>query len=122
MPGRSKVTAIQKRASATPSRWNGHRNRESWWTFPKSTESSFSIANKHLADRAFMLGDRPTIVDFSLAGYVYYPSEETGFDIAAEYPALDAWRQRLAALPGWKPPYDLMPFGSDLRTTMLRPA
>jgi glutathione S-transferase len=24
-------------------------------------------------------------------------------------------------LPGWKPPYDLMPYGSDLRQTMRRP-
>ena len=52
------------------------------------TEASFAIAEKHLADRAFMLGDKPTIVDFSLAGYVYYPKEETGFDIAADFPAL----------------------------------
>ena len=52
-----------------------------------------------------------------MAGYVYYPPDETGFDIAADYPALDAWRQRLAALPGWKPPYELMPLGSDLRLT-----
>ena len=78
------------------------------------TELSFAIAEKHLRDRAFMLGDKPTIADFSMAGYVYYPPDETGFDIAADYPALDAWRQRLAALPGWKPPYELMPFGSDL--------
>jgi glutathione S-transferase len=32
------------------------------------TQASFAIADKHLADRAFMLGDRPTIVDFSMAG------------------------------------------------------
>ena len=74
-------------------------------------ESSFAIADKHLTDRPFVLGERPTIVDFSMAGYVYYPPEETGFDIAADFPALDAWRQRLAALPGWKPPYELMPVG-----------
>ena len=75
-------------------------------------ESSFSIADKHLGDRAFMLGEAPTIVDFSLAGYVYYPAAETGFDIAAEYPAIDAWRRRVAALPGWKPPYEMMPVGT----------
>jgi glutathione S-transferase len=77
-------------------------------------ESSFAIADKHFRDRPFVLGDRPSIVDFSLAGYVYYPASETGFDIAAEYPAIDAWRQRLAALPGWKPPYELMPVGNSL--------
>ena len=76
-------------------------------------ESSFAIVEKHLADRPFVLGERPTIVDFSMAGYMYYPPEETGFDIAADFPALEAWRQRIAALPGWKPPYQLMPVGSS---------
>ena len=61
------------------------------------TEASFAVAEKHLADRAFVLGDRPGIVASSFAGYVYYPKEETGFDIAADYPAPDAWRKRLAA-------------------------
>jgi glutathione S-transferase len=77
-------------------------------------QSSFSIVDKHFGTRPFVLGDSPTIVDFSLAGYVYYPASETGFDIAAEYPAIDAWRRRVAALPGWKPPYELMPVGSSL--------
>jgi glutathione S-transferase len=77
-------------------------------------ESAFSIVDNHLADRRFMLGDRPTIVDFSLAGYVYYPTVETGFDLAATFPALNTWRERLALLPGWKPPYELMPVGKSL--------
>ena len=88
---------------------------ESVLAFLKSrVEGSFAIAEKHLAARPFVLGDRLTIVDFSMAGYVYYPAKETGFDIAADYPAIDAWRRRMAALPGWKPPYELMPFGSQL--------
>ena len=86
------------------------------------TQASFAVADKHLSTRAFMLGDRPTIVDFSMAGYVFYPAEGTGFDITTEFPALHAWRQRLAALPGWKPPYEMMPVGSDLRLGMRRPA
>ena len=77
-------------------------------------ESALSIVDRHLADRRFMLGERPTIVDFSLAGYLFYPSEETGFDVAAAYPAIDACRARLAALPGWKPPYEMMPVGNSL--------
>ena len=77
-------------------------------------EVCFAVVEKHLADRRFMLGDTPTIVDFSMAGYVYSPPAETGFDIAAAYPAIDAWRKRLAALPGWKPPYEMMPVGSEL--------
>ena len=84
-------------------------------TFLRSrVEASHAIVDKHLADRPFMLGERPNIVDFSLAGYVYYPKEETGFDIETAFPAIHAWRQRLAALPGWKPPYELMPVGSSL--------
>jgi glutathione S-transferase len=30
------------------------------------------------------------------------------------YPAIDAWRRRIAALPGWKPPYEMMPVGASL--------
>ncbi|MDP1747995.1 MAG: glutathione S-transferase C-terminal domain-containing protein, partial [Reyranella sp.] len=78
------------------------------------TESALSIVDKHLAPRRFMLGDRPTIVDFSLAGYLYDPTEETGFDLATAWPAIDAWRGRVAALPGWKPPYEMMPVGNSM--------
>lgn len=82
--------------------------------FKSRVENAFSIVERHLARCPFLLGDRPTIVDFSLAGYVYYPTEETGFDLAASFPAIDAWRGRLAALPGWKPPYEMMPVGNSL--------
>jgi glutathione S-transferase len=68
--------------------------------------SAFSIVDKHLASRAFLVGNEPTIADFSLVGYQYY-DEETGIDRNA-YPHLLAWRQRIAALPGWKHPYALM--------------
>jgi len=80
-------------------------------------ENAFSVVEKHLTSRAFMLGDRPTIADFSLVGYVFYPTEETGIDLAAAFPSIEAWRQRLAALPGWKPPYELMPVGVSLVPT-----
>jgi glutathione S-transferase len=77
-------------------------------------ESALSIVDKHLAGRRFMLGERPTIVDFSLVGYLYYPPEETGFDLAASYRAIHAWRDRIAALPGWRPPYEMMPVGNAM--------
>jgi glutathione S-transferase len=69
--------------------------------------TAFGIVDRHLAHRAFMLGERPTIADISMAGYMYFP-EETGIDRAA-YPHLEAWTKRVAALPGWKHPYELMP-------------
>ena len=69
--------------------------------------AAFGIVDKALGMRPFIAGDRPTVADLSLAGYVYYP-EETGIDRAA-YPNLNAWAGRIAARPGWKAPYDLMP-------------
>ena len=59
--------------------------------------------------RRSCVGDRPTIADVSLAGYLYYPAEEFGFDIGQDHPAIAAWRERMNALPGWAHPYDLMP-------------
>lgn len=62
-----------------------------------------------LARRAYVLGQEPTIVDLSLVGYMYYPAEEFGFDIAASYRNIDAWLNRIKALPNWAHPYDLTP-------------
>ena len=59
--------------------------------------------------RHYLLGERPTIADVSMTGYLYYPAEEFGFDIQKDHPAIGAWCERMKALPGWKHPYDLMP-------------
>ncbi len=77
--------------------------------FKGRIDGNLGIINKRLEGRKFMLGDRPTIADVSLAGYLYYPVEEFGFDIGKEHPAIAAWRERVKALPGWAHPYDLMP-------------
>ena len=68
---------------------------------------AFGIVEKHLAQRKFMLGDEPTIADFSMVGYHYFDEEST-IDRAA-FPNLRAWARRIADLPGWKHPYELMP-------------
>ena len=68
-----------------------------------------AILDKRLASRPYVLGDRPTIADLSLVGYLYYPPEEFGFDIAADHKNIAAWLDRIKALPGWGHPYDLMP-------------
>lgn len=70
---------------------------------------AFGIVEKHLANHAFMLGEQPTIADFSMVGYHYF-DEETSID-RNDFPNIRAWTQRIAALPGWKHPYDLMPRG-----------
>jgi glutathione S-transferase len=72
-------------------------------------DGSLSVVNKRLDRMPFLLGERPTIADVSLAGYLYYPVEEFGFDIGKDHPAIAAWRERIKALPGWAHPYDLMP-------------
>jgi len=68
---------------------------------------AFGIVEKHLSAQDFIVGDRPTIADISMVGYLYYP-EETGVDGTA-FPRIEAWTRRVAALPGWSHPYDLMP-------------
>ena len=72
-------------------------------------DAAAAIVDKHLAKSKFMVGDKPTTADFSLAGYVYYPVEEHGYDWAKTHPNIYAWTERLRALPGWKGPYELMP-------------
>jgi glutathione S-transferase len=67
------------------------------------------ILNGHLQDRAFAIGDRPTIADISLMAYLSFPKHESGYDLAKAHPAVDAWLGRIAALPGWRAPYDLLP-------------
>jgi glutathione S-transferase len=67
------------------------------------------IVAQHVTDRAFIIGDRPTVADLSMCGYLVFPPEESGYDLAAGYPAVHAWLQRIAEIPGWKAPYELMP-------------
>lgn len=72
-------------------------------------DGALGVVEKHLATRPFIVGDKPTIADFSMVGYMFYPSEETGYDLAASHPNIHAWSRRMAALPGWRAPYDLLP-------------
>ena len=72
-------------------------------------DGNLGIVNKRLEGRNFLLGERPTIADISLAGYLFYPIEEFGFDIGKDHPAIAGWRERIKVLPGWAHPYDLMP-------------
>lgn len=70
-------------------------------------KAAYHILDNHLATRDFVAADRPTIADLSLAGYVFY-EEDTGLDRRA-FTHVERWKDRLRALEGWKPPYDLMP-------------
>ena len=69
--------------------------------------SSLVILDKHLKQSAFVAGKTPSIADLSLCGYLYWPDE---FGVSwAEFPLVDAWLERIKALPGWVHPYELMP-------------
>jgi glutathione S-transferase len=78
------------------------------WLRPR-IDNAFGIVERQLASRDFITGDEPTIADFSLAGYLFYPEEESGYPIAPRYPAIAAWIERIRALPGWAGPYDCLP-------------
>ncbi len=72
------------------------------------------ILEQHLQLRAFVVAERPTIVDLSMCGYLLFPKEESGYDLPASHPAIGAWLGRIKALPGWQAPYQLLP-GQHLR-------
>jgi glutathione S-transferase len=72
-------------------------------------DTALAIVNKRLEKVPFLVGDKPTIADISMTGYMYYPAEEFGFDIVKDHPAIGPWLDRMKTLPGWKHPYQLMP-------------
>ena len=69
--------------------------------------SALKIMDTHLEERDWLATDEATIADLAACGYLYYPEPFT-FD-RTQYPHIDRWLDRIAALPGWKHPYDLMP-------------
>ena len=72
-------------------------------------DNALKVVDKHLGQSKFIVGDKPTIADFSLAGYMFFPAEESGYEWEAVAPNLNAWIGRMRALPGWKDPYEMMP-------------
>ena len=69
-------------------------------------KAAYTVLNDHLAGRNWITGDAVTIADLSCCGYLFYP-EPYGFE-RKDWPHIDAWLERIAALPGWQHPYDLM--------------
>ena len=75
----------------------------------KRLDDFLSILAQHLTRNAFAIGDRPSVADISMMAYLSYPADETGYDFATTHPAVSAWLSRIAALPGWRSAYDLLP-------------
>jgi glutathione S-transferase len=70
-------------------------------------KAALTVLSNHLEGRTFVIGERPTIADISICGYLYF-ADEFGVDWA-DYPNVGAWLERIRALPGWVHPYELMP-------------
>ncbi|MEM1046533.1 MAG: glutathione S-transferase [Pseudomonadota bacterium] len=69
--------------------------------------NAYRVLDKHLNGRTWIVGERLTIADLSLCGYLFF-QDEIGIDFA-EFEYINAWLDRIRALDGWKHPYDLMP-------------
>jgi glutathione S-transferase len=63
--------------------------------------AALDAMERHLSDRTFHVGERFTIADISLYAYTHVAAEG-GFELA-EYPAIRAWLDRVAAQPGHTP-------------------
>ena len=79
-------------------------------TFLKNrVDAAYGVVDRHLATKPYLVGAAPTIADFSLAGYRFYPVEESGYEIAERFPHIAAWVERMKAVPGWASPYEVLP-------------
>ena len=66
-----------------------------------------SFVDDTLKNRPWLTGDNPTIADIGCWGRMVF-MHEGGFEIA-NWPRLQAWSERLKAMPGFALPYDLIP-------------
>jgi glutathione S-transferase len=70
-------------------------------------KSALGILNLHLARQKYAIGEKLTIADLSMCGYLFWPDE---FGVSwDEYANIRAWLERIKAQPGWVHPYELMP-------------
>lgn len=68
---------------------------------------SLKILNNHLENSQYVVGDRLTIADLSLCGYLFWP-DEFGIDWK-DYPNIERWLQQISSQERWVAPYELMP-------------
>ncbi|MCE3265034.1 MAG: Maleylacetoacetate isomerase/Glutathione S-transferase [Pseudoduganella sp.] len=67
-------------------------------------DADIARLDEELSDgRAFVLGDAPTVADFALCGYMFWPEQAR----VSYGPHVTAWLARISTLPGWRHPYDM---------------
>lgn len=76
--------------------------------FGRRSQAAWSVLDTHLAGRRYVVGDRLTIADLSMCGYLYF-DDELGVDWKATHPNIAAWLARIASEPRWRHPYQLLP-------------
>jgi len=76
--------------------------------FKKRAETAWGVLDAHLSGRSFVVGERLSMVDLSLCGYLFW-EDELGVDWPASHPAIAAWLARIRSEPRWVAPYELMP-------------
>jgi glutathione S-transferase len=75
--------------------------------FQPLAEEALTFMDRSLAGRDWLVGAACTIADIGCWGRMVFMGEG-GMDIA-RWPNLQAWSRRLAAMPGFALPYDLIP-------------
>ncbi len=75
----------------------------------RRVDDFLSILETQVRSQSFVAGGEATIADLSLCAYLSFPSDETGYDFSSTPPSIKAWLGRIAALPGWRAPSDLLP-------------
>lgn len=63
--------------------------------------AALEAMERHLAGREFFVGEAVTIADLALYAYTHV-ADEAGFELD-RFPAIGAWLERVAALPGYVP-------------------
>lgn len=72
--------------------------------FRKRFDADIERLDNELSDgRAFLLDDHVSMADFSICGYMYWPDQAN----VSYPPRVQAWLDRIAALPGWRHPYKM---------------
>jgi glutathione S-transferase len=85
---------------------------EAYWTL--RMRADLDRLDEALSAAPFLAGTAPTIADISCCGYLFW-ADQAGVDLAA-WPRVDAWLSRIASLPRWQAPYDLLGDRFPIRT------
>ena len=89
--------------------WHGWIGEENWTEAQRiqlpgkraAGEAALKLMDDHLATHDFLVGGRLSVADIALYAYTHV-AEDGGFTLA-DYPAVQAWLDRVVATPGYIP-------------------